>query len=412
MTSFDVLIVGGGHAGVQTAVLLNAAGYAGSVGLVGDESAAPYERPPLTKGYLSSGIPVEDLSFRTDDWWAGSGIHRILGRRVESVDAAAHTVCLDDGRTIGYRMMVWAAGGEARRLRVPGADLEGVMVVRKLDDADKLKRALAGARKAVVIGGGYIGLESAASLRTLGLEVTVVEALDRLLARVTGNEVAEYVRAQHERAGVEIILCDGISEIVGMDGHATGVVLTSGLMLEADIVLVGIGLIPNIEALALAGAEVGNGVLVDRLCRTSLPDVFAIGDCASFPSRFTPDDRLRLESVQNANDQAKVVAGVITGAPQEYNAVPWFWSHQYDDKLQTAGILAGYDATVVRGDPASGKFSVIYLRGDTVAAVDAINNTRDYAQGKRLIGVTVSADRASLADRTVALKSFAELGTP
>ena len=410
MTSFDVLIVGGGHAGVQTAVLLNAAGYAGSIGLVGDESVAPYERPPLTKGYLSASVPVEDLSFRTDDWWAESGIHRILGRRVESIDAAAHAVALDDGGTIGYGTLVWAAGGEARRLPVPGADLEGVLVMRKLGDADKLKQSLASARKAVVIGGGYIGLESAASLRTLGLEVTVVEALDRLLARVTGQEVAEYVRTQHERAGVEIVLGDGISEITGADGHATGVVLTSGRTLDADIVLVGVGLVPNIEALALAGAEVDNGVLVDGLCRTSLPDVFAIGDCASFQSRFTPHGRLRLESVQNANDQAKVVAGVITGTPQEYDAVPWFWSHQYEDKLQTAGILVGYDSTVVRGDPASGKFSVVYLRGDTVAAVDAINNTRDYAQGKQLIGATVSADRAVLADPAVALKSFVRQG--
>lgn len=406
--AYDVLIVGAGHAGVQTAIALSAGGYEGSIGLISDESVASYERPPLTKGYLTGSVLVEDLSFRQDDWWSGSGIHRVLGSRATSVDPASKSVSLEDGATIGYGTLVWAAGGEARRIPVAGADLNGVQVLRKLADAEQLKHEIAhGARRAVVIGGGYIGLESAASLRTLGLEVTVVEALDRLLARVTGEVVSEYVRARHEREGVEVILGDGIAAILADDGRTTGVELTSGRVLEADVVIVGIGLVPSIEPLAVAGAAVGNGVEVDELCRTSLPDVYAIGDCASFQSRFTTQDRLRLESVQNANDQAKTVAHAILGDARPYDAVPWFWSHQYDDKLQTAGILVGYDEEIVRGTPESGKFSVVYLRNNVVAAVDAINNVRDYAQARGLVGATISGQREGLADPAVPLKSFA-----
>ncbi|WP_167042095.1 FAD-dependent oxidoreductase [Salinibacterium sp. ZJ454] len=406
MSHYDIVVVGAGHAGTQMVFALTAGGFTGSIALIGDEVSIPYERPPLTKGYLTDDMLSDELAFRAEAWWAGSTVERHLGTAVVAVDADAHTVTTEDGGTISYGTLVWSAGGEARRLPTPGAQLDGVHVVRKLSDAEHVKRLVATTRKAVVIGGGYIGLETGASLRKLGIEVTVVEALDRLLQRVTGEDIAAYIKAKHEREGVEFLLGTGVSEILGEDGHVTGVQLTSGRVLPAELVIVGIGLIPNVQQLADAGAEVGNGVLVDKFCRTTLPDVYAIGDCASFESDWVPDDRLRLESVQNANDQAKAVANTLLGRPQPYDALPWFWSHQYDDRLQTAGVLTGYDSAVLRGDPATGKFSVVYMRGDTVAAVDAINNVKDYAQAKSLIGRTVAADDSRLADSAVPLKAF------
>ncbi|MGO4689638.1 NAD(P)/FAD-dependent oxidoreductase [Glaciibacter sp. 2TAF33] len=406
MSHYDIVVVGAGHAGTQMVFALTAGGFTGSIAIIGDEVTAPYERPPLTKGYLAADILSDELAFRGEAWWAGSDVERHLGTSVVAVDAKAHTVTTEDGGTIGYGTLVWSAGGEARLLRAPGAELDGVHVLRKLSDAEHVKRHVATARRAVVIGGGYIGLETAASLRKLGIEVTVVEALDRLLLRVTGDDVAAYLKARHEREGVEFLLGAGVSEILGEEGRATGVRLASGRELPADLVIVGIGLVPNVRQLAEAGAEVGNGVLVDKFCHTTLPDVYAIGDCVSFESDWVPDDRLRLESVQNANDQAKAVANTLLGKPQPYDALPWFWSHQYDDRLQTAGVLTGYDSAVLRGDPATGKFSVVYLRGDTVAAVDAINNVKDYAQSKALIGRTVPAGDSRLADPSVPLKDF------
>lgn len=403
---YDVLIVGAGHGGSQLAAALVAGGYEGTVGLVSDDVAAPYERPPLTKGYLAGGVLSADLAFRSEDWWAASGIERMLGSRVVSVDSEAHTVGLEDGGFIGYGTLVWAAGGEARRLTVPGADLRGVHVIRTLADAEHVKRSLGGARRAVIVGGGYIGLEAAASLRLKGVEVTVVETLDRLLMRVTGDEISGYIHARHAREGVNVLLGETVTEMVGANGQVTDVRLASGRVLEADLVIVGIGLVPNVGPLEQAGAEVGNGVHVDDYCRTTLHDVYALGDCASFVSEFAASQRIRLESVQNANDQAKLVASAILGDPEAYGAVPWFWSHQYDDRLQTVGVLAGYDETVVRGDATSGKFSVVYLRGGAVAAVDCVNNVRDYAQAKGIIGRTAPADRARLADPAEPFKAI------
>jgi 3-phenylpropionate/trans-cinnamate dioxygenase ferredoxin reductase component len=408
MRTYDVVIVGAGHAGTQLAVALSAEDFAGSMALLGDEETVPYERPPLTKAFLAGDAQTGDLAFRPPAWWAASAVEHHGGAQVTAVEAANHIVVTADGERIGYGTLVWAAGGEARRLPIPGADLEGVHVVRRLSDAERIRERLTATRDAVVIGGGYIGLETAASLRRSGIEVTVVEAMPRLLQRVTGEEVADYVRQRHTREGVHVLLETGVSEIVGSSGHVAGVALSDGRTLPADLVVVGIGLIPNITPLVEAGAEAGNGVLVDEFCRTTLPDVYAIGDCASFVSPWIDGGRLRLESVQNANDQARVVAHAILGRPEPYRSVPWFWSHQYDDRLQTAGVLTGYDAAVLRGDPASGRFSVVYLRNGTIAAVDAVNNGRDYAQARSLIGVEVTdADLALLADPARPLKDVA-----
>jgi 3-phenylpropionate/trans-cinnamate dioxygenase ferredoxin reductase subunit len=412
MSHYDVVVVGAGHSGTQLVFALTAGRFAGSIALIGDEVSTPYERPPLTKGYLAEEVDIEDLAFRSEAWWAGSDVERHLGTSVVAVDAEAHTVTTEDGGSIGYGTLVWAAGGEARQIPVPGAEFPGVHVVRKLSDAEHVKQRIPTIRTAVVIGGGYIGLETAASLRKAGIEVTVVEALERLLQRVAGADVAGYLKARHEGEGVQVLLGTGVSEIIGDAGGVTGVRLGSGRELPADLVVVGIGLVPNVAPLANAGAEVGNGVLVDEFGRTSLQDIYAIGDCASFESDWVPGDRLRLESVQNANDQAKSVALGLLGNPQPYTAVPWFWSNQFDIKLQTAGVLTGYDSSVVRGDPASDRFSVVYLRGDTVAAVDAVNNVKDYAQAKALIGKTVSADDPRLGDPSVPLKLFVTESQP
>jgi 3-phenylpropionate/trans-cinnamate dioxygenase ferredoxin reductase component len=406
MSHYDVVVAGAGHAGTQLVFALAAGGFPGSIALIGDETVLPYERPPLTKGYLADDIRADDLAFRDESWWAASGIERHLGTSVVAVDAEAHLITTEDGGKIGYGTLVWATGGEARRIPVPGSDHDGVHVLRKLRDAELVKQRLATTRKAVVIGGGYIGLETAASLTKLGVKVTVVEALERLLQRVTGEEVAAFIKGRHESEGVVVRLGTGVSEILGVDGHVTGVRLSTGEDLDADLVIVGIGLVPTVSQLADAGAEVGNGILVDQICRTTLPDVYAIGDCASFESDWAPSDRIRLESVQNANDQAKTVAKAILGDPEPYEALPWFWSHQYDVRLQTAGVCTGYDTTVVRGEPDSGKFSVIYLRGNVVAAIDAINNIKDYAQGKALVGKVVDPDDARLADPTIPLKQL------
>lgn len=405
--TYDTLVVGAGHGGAQLAMSLAGTGHAGTIAVISDEPHAPYERPPLSKGFLTGKTAAEDLVFRSDAYWESTGVEFILDTEVVEVDAAERRVHTAGGESFGYTHLVWAAGGSARRLPVPGGDLDGVHTLRTRSDADRLKAELAaGARRAVIVGGGYIGLETAASLTAAGLSVTVVESLDRLLARVTGPAVSEYFAGLHRQSGVELLLGEGVVELSGVDGRVNAVRLASGREIPADVVVVGVGLVPNTGVLENAGAEVGNGIIVDEHCRTSLPGVYAIGDCANFPS-IRAGGRVRLESVQNAVDQAKLVAGEIaTGASGPYDALPWFWSHQYGTRLQTAGLLTGYDDCVVRGDPDTGKFSVVYLRNRTVLAIDAVNTVRDFAQGKALVGAEYAGTREELADPARPLKDF------
>ncbi|MGM7775784.1 NAD(P)/FAD-dependent oxidoreductase [Arthrobacter sp. KNU-44] len=409
--TFDTLIVGAGHGGAQLALSLAGAGYAGSVAVISNEPYEPYERPPLSKGFLTGQTAAGDLDLRSRGYWESTGIEFILNTEVVRVDAAERRVWTAGGESIGYARLVWAAGGNARRLPVPGGDLEGVYTLRTRSDAERLKAELAaGARNAVIIGGGYIGLESAAALVAAGLSVTVVESMDRLLARVTGPAVSEYFAGLHQRSGVEVLLGQGVVELAGTNGRVNAVQLASGREIPADVVVVGVGLVPNTGVLEGAGAEAGNGIIVDEYCRTRLPGVYAIGDCANFPSART-GGRLRLESVQNAVDQAKLVAAEIaTGAPAPYDALPWFWSHQYGTRLQTAGLLTGYDDCVVRGDPGTGKFSAVYLQGRTVLAIDAVNTVRDFAQGKVLVGAEYAGTREELADPARPLKDVVLAG--
>eukprot|EP01037_Dinobryon_pediforme_P011255 gene11255-11341_t len=404
----DVVIVGAGHGGAQVAIALRQNGFAGSITVIGREPELPYERPPLSKDYLAREKTFERIMIRPAAFWADKMIDFVLGREVVAVDPVAKTVTTDDGAVIGYGSLVWATGGDARRLTCDGHDLAGVHAVRTRADADRLMAELdAGAKRAVVIGGGYIGLEAAAVLTKFGVHVTLLEALPRVLARVAGEALSEFYQAEHRAHGVDLRTDVAVTALEGADGKVTGVRLANGDVLPAEIVIVGIGIIPAVAPLLAAGAEGGNGVLVDDLCRTSLPDVHAIGDCAAHANGYADGAVIRLESVQNANDQGTTVARLLTGNPVPYKAVPWFWSNQYDLRLQTVGLSIGHDATVTRGDPATRSFSVIYLKQGRVIALDCVNMVKDYVQGKKLVelGAVIAPDR--LADTATPLKELA-----
>ncbi|ATY33222.1 NAD(P)/FAD-dependent oxidoreductase [Sphingomonas psychrotolerans] len=406
MTRYDVLIVGAGHAGAQAAIALRQHQFAGSIGLLGDEPELPYERPPLSKEYLAGDKPFERLLIRNAAFWDERQVALLPGRTAVKVDPVGHTIATADGENIGYGTLIWATGGKPRRLACAGGDLAGIHTVRTRADVDRMIAELPAVRRVVVIGGGYIGLEAAAVLARLGREVTVLEAQDRVLARVAGEPLSRFFEAEHRAHGVDIRLGVVVEAIFGED-RVTGVRLAGGETLPAEMAIVGIGIDPAVAPLLDAGANGGNGVLVDAQSRTSLPDIFAVGDCALHANRFAADRGIRLESVQNANDQATVAAKTILGVDAVYDAVPWFWSNQYDLKLQTVGISAGHDAVVLRGEPASRSFSVIYLRAGRVIALDCVNATKDYVQGRKLVLEASVIDPARLADNTTPLKDLA-----
>ena len=408
MDHADVVIVGAGHGGAQAALALRQQGFAGSIVMIGREPEPPYERPPLSKEYLAREKPFERLYIRPPQLWADKQVMLRLSTSVTALDPAARTVALDDGDTLGFGSLIWATGGDPRRLACEGANLAGVHAVRTRADVDHLIAEIdAGAKRVVVIGGGYIGLEAAAVLTKLGLSVTLLEALPRVLARVAGEELSAFYEAEHRAHGVDLRTEVTVTCIEGHDSKVTGVRLADGQVLPCEIVIVGIGIVPAIGPLIDAGAAGGNGADVDEFCRTSLPDVFAIGDCAAHSSSFSDGAVIRLESVQNANDMATCAARAIMGEPQPYTATPWFWSNQYDLRLQTVGLSSGYDTAVVRGDPATRSFSVVYLKGGRVIALDCVNMVKDYVQGRKLVENRSSPDVAALADFGVPLKELA-----
>jgi len=401
---YGVVIVGAGHAGAQAAIALRQAKFAGTIAVVGEEPELPYERPPLSKDYLSGKKSFDRILIRPLSFWQDRGVRFLTGRRVVAVDSARHVVTTRDRALVGYDRLIWAAGGHPRRLSCSGHDLKGVHAVRTRADVDRLLAEINAAREVVVIGGGYIGLEAAAVLAGFGKQVTVVEAQDRVLARVAGEALSRFYEAEHRAHGVTLLLNETVACIDESDGAACGVRLADGRVLPAQIVIVGIGIVPAVEPLLAAGADGGNGVTVDGQCRTSLPDVFAAGDCAAHASRFADGTVIRLESVQNATDQATIAAKTIMGEDVAYQAVPWFWSNQYDLKLQTVGLSTGHDEAVLRGDPGTRSFSVVYLRNGRVVALDCVNAVRDYVQGRALVSAGLRPDRAMLADAGVALK--------
>jgi len=402
---FDVVIVGAGHGGAQVAVMLRTQKFAGSIAIIGDEPELPYERPPLSKEYFAGEKEFERIQLRPAKYWDEREVTMLLGTRVVSVDPVGHKVTTDAGQTIGYGKLVWATGGAPRMLPIPGGDLRGVQGVRTRADADAMKAASKTARQIVVIGGGYIGLEAAAVLSKAGKKVVLLEALDRVLARVAGPDLSRFYEKEHRDHGVDLRLGVCVDAIEG-ETHVTGVRLADGEVVPADLVIVGIGIVPAVEPLVAAGAEGGNGVLVDALCKTSLPDIYAIGDCAAHENAFAEGAVIRLESVQNANDQANVVAKGIVGDEAAYHAIPWFWSNQYDLKLQTAGLSTGHDQAVLRGDPATRSFSVVYLKAGRVIAIDCVNATKDYVQGRMIVTAGLHATAEQLADTETPLKAL------
>jgi 3-phenylpropionate/trans-cinnamate dioxygenase ferredoxin reductase subunit len=404
---YDVLIVGAGHGGAQAAIALRQRKFEGTIAMIGEEPEIPYERPPLSKDYFSGEKTFERILIRPAAFWDERHVAMLTGRRVAKIDPAARTVTTDDGETIGYGELVWATGGHARRLTCAGHDLIGVHSVRTRADVDRMMGELATTSRVAVIGGGYIGLEAAAVLAKFGKQVIVLEAQDRVLARVAGEPLSRFYEAEHRAHGVDVRLGVTVECIEEKDGRAAGVRLGGGELVEAEMVIVGIGIVPAVEPLMAAGARGGNGVAIDEHGRTSLPHVFAIGDCAMHANAYAEGLPIRLESVQNANDLATTVARAITGDEEPYNSVPWFWSNQYDLRLQTVGLSSGHDSTVTRGDIASRSFSIIYLKQGHVVALDCVNAVKDYVQGKALVVGRVAADPAALADPEIPLKSLA-----
>jgi len=407
MKHYDVVIVGSGHGGAQAAIALRQAGHEKPILMISRDRNAPYERPPLSKEYLSGDKPFERIMLRPEAFWTQRGVELRMGCNANEVDPEAHSILLSDGESVTYRKLIWAAGGDPRRLSCSGADYAGIHTIRSRRDVDALRAEIeGGARRAVIVGAGYIGLEAAASLRKLGCEVTVVEMLDRVMARVAGQELSAFYAAEHRAHGVDLMFETAVEKIEGENDWIAGAVLSTGKTLPCDIAIVGIGIVPSVGPLIAAGAAGSNGVDVDEYCRTSLDDIYAIGDCAAHANPYAEKSVIRLESVQNANDMANTAARAIMGDKREYDAVPWFWSNQYDLRLQTVGISSGHDDAVLRGDPAARKFSVVYLREGRVIALDCVNNTRDYAQGRKLVEARAEIDRERLEDSEVALKDL------
>lgn len=406
---YDVVIVGAGHGGAQAAVMLRQLGFAGSIAVVGNEPELPYERPPLSKEYLAGDKPFERILLRPVSFWQERQIDLLLGKRVTAVDPTARLLTIGGsvsaGEQTGYGQLIWATGGTPRMLDCQGSNASNVFAVRTRADVDKIMARLDVVQSVAIIGGGYIGLEAGAVMRKLGKQVTLIEALDRVLSRVAGPSLSAFFEKEHRDHGVDLRTGYTVDHIETDEaGHAVAVRCGNGERIVADMVIVGIGIIAQTGPLIAAGAAGGNGVDVDEFCRTSLPDIYAIGDCAAHANAFANDRVIRLESVQNANDQAKIAASHIMGKPESYHAIPWFWSNQYDLRLQTVGLSLDYDQELVRGDPASRSFSVIYLRGGKVIALDCVNATKDYVQGRKAVSDGALLDLAELANPAIPIK--------
>jgi 3-phenylpropionate/trans-cinnamate dioxygenase ferredoxin reductase subunit len=406
MSRAGTIIVGTGQAGFQTAASLRAEGYLDPITLIGEEPHIPYQRPPLSKGFLLGKQDSDSIELRPAAFYNDHQIILLAGERVRSISKTRRMVEIVSGGQLSYDSLVLATGASNRQLKVDGAELDGVLYLRSLAEAILIKEYLAASQKVVVIGGGFIGLELAAVAAQLGKSVTVVEALPRLMSRVVAPIISDFFREYHTSQGVKILCGNSAAQILSEGGKACGVRLASGEEIPADLVLIGIGIVPNTELAAAAGLPVSNGISVSEFLQSPDPNIFAIGDCAEYPNDFA-GGRCRLESVQNAADQAQCVAAAIAGHPSRYKALPWFWTDQYDIKLQMAGISSGHDRVVLRGSAESRKFSVFYFRGEKLIAIDSINRPVDHMMGRKLIAAGAPVTPELAADENADLKKLA-----
>ncbi len=395
MAAAGTLIIGAGQGGFQVAASLREHGYAAPIILIGDEGMLPYQRPPLSKAYLLGEMGAERLLLRPQAFYATRSIELVLDDAARAIDRAAGSATLASGRRVAYDHLVLALGARNRKLPVPGAELDGVFYLRTRAEADAIHARLMAATSIVVVGAGFIGLELAAVASKLGKRVHVVEALGRVMSRAVTPPLSEFYAQAHAGWGIELLLNARLERIEGEGGRVAGLALADGRRIAAELVLVGIGIEPNVELAAAAGLATANGIVVDAQLATVDPRISAVGDCAAFPD---PSGRLiRLESVQNAVDQARCVAKRIIGEPEDYAAVPWFWSDQRDLKLQMVGLTAGCDRTVVRGDPATRAFSVFCFHGERLIGIELVNRAADHMFGRRLLaaGETITPDEAA-----------------
>ncbi|MBT5789208.1 MAG: FAD-dependent oxidoreductase [Gammaproteobacteria bacterium] len=396
-----IVIIGAGQAAGQAAASLRQGKYEGSITILGDETQPPYQRPPLSKQYLSGELGMDRVMVRPEKFYGDQNIALHTETRVESIDSSAKSVTTSSGDSYQYDKLLIATGSRPRILTIPGSDLSGIHYLRTIDDVDGIREAMQAAKKICIVGGGYIGLEVAAVAVTAGLQVTVLEMEDRILQRVTTPEMSEYYHDLHTGRGVNIMVNTGVSGFQG-EGHISTVVCGDE-KIDADLVIVGIGIIPNIELAEAAGLDCNNGITVDEHCRTSDPHIYAAGDCTNHPNPIM-GRRLRLESVPNAMEQARVSAANMLGGDKAYASVPWFWSDQYELKLQMVGFSTDGDTSILRGDKAANQFAVFYLKDGEVVSVDAVNSPKEFMVCKQLYGKTV--DPAALSDTNVELKTL------
>jgi len=400
------VIVGTGQAGFQTAASLRTEGYQERVTLIGEEPHVPYQRPPLSKGFPLGIQDAESIELRPEQFYQDHQIDLLVGERVSAIDRAARQVRLESGAHYQYDKLVLALGARNHTLPLGGADLDGVLYLRSLNEAVIVKERLNIAQEIVVIGGGFIGLELAAVARTLGKPVTVLEALPRLMSRAVAPVISDFYRDLHTSKGVKVVCGASVRKIEGLGGKVRAVLLNDGTRLSAELVLIGVGVTPNTELAKDAGLRIANGIAVNEYLQTDDENILAIGDCAEHPCEFA-DARIRLESVQNAADQAQCVAAAIAGRRNVYRALPWFWSDQFEVKLQMAGISNGHDCTVSRGHPEGRKVSIFYFKGSRLIAIDSINRPLDHMIGRKLIANRVRLTPEQAADESVDLKQMA-----
>ena len=404
----SIVVIGAGQAGLQTIMSLRQTGYEGDITLVGDEAFLPYQRPPLSKAYLSGNMERERLFLKPDEFFTENNVTLKLNTSVESLDAAAKSVTLSNGETLSFEYAVIATGSRPRQLNVPGRELANIFNLRGMADIDAMQPHFVEGKKLVVVGGGYIGLEAAAVAAGMGLSVHVLEAAPRLLARVAEPEISDFYTRIHQAHGVTLVTESQMTGFVG-DGAVSGVEMADGSIIDADIVITGIGILPNVEIAETAGLAVENGIVVNEVGQTSDAHIFAAGDCTSHPNDLL-GRTMRLESVPNAIEQGKAVASAICGTPKPYHQVPWFWSDQYDVKLQIAGVPTQIDSKVLRGDDSSNSFAWFYFTGDKLTGVTAINRPAEFMAGRMLIEKSLngelSADPAKLADEDMKPKEW------